>query len=316
MSYPYGPRATPTVDGNRVYTLGAAGNLLCLDVVDGDVLWEVDLPQRYKCSIPTWGFAGHPLVDEERLICLVGGEGSVAVALDKHSGTELWRALSARESGYCPPTIIEWGKTRQLLIWHPESLNSLNPRTGAVYWSEKLKPSWGMSIATPRRDGPYLFTGGNTNQSLLLRLEDDRPAVEFVWSGRKDRGLGPAFATPFMENGYLYGIDLGGELRCAEVKTGQQLWDTLAVTNLQRRKNNASAFLVKHEDRFFIFNDQGELIIADLNPQGYREISRAQILQPLTRAEGRLVIWSHPAFAMRSIFARNDTTLVRYSLAE
>ncbi len=172
-----------------------------------------------------------------------------------------------------------------------------------------------MSIAVPRFDTPYLFVGAIVGKSMLLELAADRPAAKFVWAGRKGRGIAPVFNTPFLENGYLYGVDRLAELRCVELKTGNQLWSTYQATSGDRSQDNGSAFLVKHDDRFFIFNDSGQLIIARLTPQGYQELSRAPILKPLSRAYGRDVLWSHPALAQQCIFARNDQEIVCYSLA-
>ena len=97
LSYPNGPRATPTVDGERVYTLGAEGHLFCLNVDDGEVVWSRDLKKDYGMELaPHWGFSAHPLVDGDTLYCIVGGEGSIAVAFDKNDGKEKWRALTAK----------------------------------------------------------------------------------------------------------------------------------------------------------------------------------------------------------------------------
>lgn len=316
ISYPYGPRVTPTVDGDRVYTLGAEGRLLCLQASDGSEIWSRELTEKYDCDTPQWGFAGHPLVDGERLICLVGGQGSVAVAFNKKTGEEMWKALSAKEPGYCPPTMIQFAGQRQLLVWHPESLNSLNPVTGQLYWSQGFEPDWGMSIATPRKFGRYVFVGAIKWKSMLLELDQRHPSAKVVWFGKKGRGIGPVFSTPFMENGYMYGVDMRGELRCVELETGEYLWSTYDATTGNRSKNNASAFLVKQKDRFFIFNDQGELIIARLSPNGYNELSRASILEPRSNSEGRKVVWSHPAFAQQCVFARNDREIVCYELKD
>ncbi|MCE2543825.1 MAG: PQQ-like beta-propeller repeat protein, partial [Acidobacteria bacterium] len=96
LAYAIGPRATPTVDGDRVYALGAMGNLLALDVTDGRVLWQKDYVQDFYASVPSWGISGAPLVDGDRLICLVGGEPDAKViAFDKHTGEVLWEALSS-----------------------------------------------------------------------------------------------------------------------------------------------------------------------------------------------------------------------------
>src|SRR5262249_49255583 len=153
------------------------GNLFCLDTTTGKVLWSKVLTKEYKTETPIWGFTGHPLVDGKKLICIVGGEGSVAVAFDKDTGKELWKSLSAAEPGYCPPTSIEAGGVRQLLVWHPEAVNSINPETGKRHWSVPLKPNYGMSIAAPRQLGDYLFVGGITNRSVMLKLDRDKPAV-------------------------------------------------------------------------------------------------------------------------------------------
>ncbi|MHB0957872.1 MAG: PQQ-binding-like beta-propeller repeat protein [Pirellulaceae bacterium] len=315
LSYAAGPRATPTVDGDRVYSLGAEGNLHCLRVADGSLVWSRDLPHDYGFETPLWGFACHPLVDGEKLICLVGGPGSVVVAWNKHTGQELWRALSAPEAGYSSPVIIHAGGARQLIIWHPESVNSLDPETGQLYWSESLKPDWNMSIATPRSDGKFLFVGAIVLKSVCLQLDPDRPAAEVVWFGKKGVGLAPTTSTPFLENGYMYGVDREGELRGIELATGKQVWTTFAATTSGRATDNATAFLVKQADHFFIFNELGQLIIAQLSPEGYRELSRAQILEPAGTSQGRPIVWSHPAFAQRAIFARNDREIVCVSLA-
>src|SRR6185436_491181 len=117
--------------------------------------------------------------------CLVGGTGSVAVAFDKNSGKELWRALSAKEPGYAPPVMLNAGRKKQLVIWHPEAVNSLNPDTGQVYWTEPFTSRNGLSIATPRQLGEHLFLTTFYNGSLMLRLDKSRPAATPTWRTEK-----------------------------------------------------------------------------------------------------------------------------------
>src|SRR5262245_13400979 len=134
IRYARGPRTTPVVHGGKVYTLGAMGDLFCLDAAGGKVLWSKNLAKEYKTKPPVWGYAAHPLVDGDTLYTLAGGDGSAVVALDKDSGKERWRALTVEEVGYAPPVMIEAGGQRQLIVWHTEALNSLNPKTGEVLW--------------------------------------------------------------------------------------------------------------------------------------------------------------------------------------
>jgi outer membrane protein assembly factor BamB len=314
ISFPAGPRATPTVDGSRVYTLGAEGKLCCLKVDDGEVVWTRDLKREYAKETPQWGFAAHPLIDGDRLICLAGGPGSIAVALDKHTGKEVWRSLSARGPGYCPPTMIEAAGTRQLLIWHTQSLNALDPATGKPYWSFPLAVNWEMPVTAPRTDGRYLFVGGVEKKACMLVLNSDSPGVELIWRSGK-LGFDPVMSTPFLEDDHMYGIGQNGELCCVELQTGKRVWTTFAATSGDRKVDCGNAFLIKHEDRFFIANEKGELIIARLTPAGYDELDRAQLLKPTQAVYGRSIVWTHPAFANRCIFARNDEELVCVSLA-
>src|SRR5437764_62393 len=178
-----------------------------------------------------WGFAGHPLIDGKKLICLVGGEGSVAVAFHKDTGKEIWRALSAKEPGYAPPMIYEAAGKRQLIIWHPESINSLNPETGAVYWSQpfgsqklgggKSMLKAALSIPTPRLDGDLLFVTAFYDGPMMLKLDADKPGAKVLWRGKrfgetpdKTDGLHSIMSTPFLQDGYIYGVCSYGELRC------------------------------------------------------------------------------------------------------
>lgn len=318
ISYPAGPRCTPTVTDGKVYTLGAEGKLGCLDAITGKTEWAKDLKKEFQTRAPQWGFCGHPLVEGKTLYCLVGGKGSVVVAFDKDTGKELWRALSAREPGYCPPTMIEAGGKKQLLIWDAENLNSLDLTTGKVYWSVPLEPMYGMSIAAPRQLGDYLFASGIGEVGALLKLDREKPEATVVWRGQRDNAVYSGNSTPFLEDGMIYGCDCGlGALRGVKLQTGERLWETFAPTSGgNRRVSHGTVFLIKNGDRFFLPSETGDLIIAKLTPKGYQEVSRCKLLEPTGSAFGRAVLWSHPAFANRCIYARNDKELICASLAK
>jgi outer membrane protein assembly factor BamB len=317
LSYPSGPRCTPTVNDGRVYALGGHGNLTCLDATTGDVIWKKDLVQEYNSPTPIWGFAAHPLVDGDLLHCVVGGEGSVAVAFDKKTGKEVWRALSATEQGYCPPTMIEHAGVKQLLIWHPESLNGLNPQTGEVYWSVDLKPAYGMSVTAPRKVGSYLFASAIGGIGALIKLEDDKPAAEIEWRGKPKDAVYCCNSTPHIVDGVIYGNDCQvGSLMAVRLDNAERLWETFEPTSGgDRRASHGTTFIVRHNDRFFLFSETGDLILANLSKEGYDEISRFHVLDPTNECFGRDVVWSHPAFANKSVYARNDKELVCVSLA-
>jgi outer membrane protein assembly factor BamB len=315
IDYPAGPRCTPTVHGGKVYTLGSMGDLRCLEAATGKLLWSKDFKKEYDVAPPIWGFSSHPVVDGQKLLCIAGRKGTVAVAYDKDTGRELWRSLSAKEQGYSTPVLVEAGGTRQLLIWDAENLHGLDPETGKPYWSVPLAPQFGMSIMTPRKWEDYLFAGGNGNQAVLVRLAADKPAEHEVWRGKPKTAVYPINSTPFLEGGFIYGVDQTGSLRCVKLETGERLWETFEPTTGGPKAPTGTAFLVKNGDRFVVFAETGHLILAKLSPKGYEEVSRAKILEPTNSAFGRKVVWSHPAFANRCVYARNDKELVCVSLA-
>jgi hypothetical protein len=252
------------------------------------------------------------------------------VAFDKDTGAEKWKALSARDIGYAPPTLIHAGGVDQLVIWHSQAINGLDPLTGKTHWSVGLEPLFGMSIMGPRQHGDRLFAAGIGGAAVVLKLDRDKPKVEVVWQevadkdlGRKPkaRGVYPVNMTPFIDNGTIYGVDQPGMLRAVELETGKKLWSTFKpVTGREEPEDykgagSGTAFVVKNGDRYFLFAETGELVIAQLSPKGYEELSRAKLLDPTGAAFGRKILWSHPAFAHKCVFVRNDKELACYSLA-
>lgn len=319
ISYAGGPRVTPTVAKDLVYSLGAEGDLLCARVADGSIVWRKDLNDEYQCETPWWGFCGHPLVDGDKLLCLAGGAGSIAVAFDRHTGKEIWKALSASDPGYCPPSIIEHAGRRQLVIWTADDLNALDPETGKVLWTHPLAPKYKMSINIPQKSGDLLFASGIGKVAATLRLNEQGTAVSQVWQGTTTTGVYCANATPLIADGVIYGCDCdSGHLRAVDVKTGKRLWESLRATTNDRPAPHATAFLVRQGDtgsKWVLFNERGELILARLTPQGYEELSRAKVLEATGDAFGRPVVWTHPAFANRRAYIRNDREIVCVSLA-
>lgn len=318
VDYDCGPRCTPLIHEGKVYTLGTMGNLFCLNVQNGAVIWQKDYVKDFNARLPTWGIASHPLIDGQYLIALVGGRKDAAVvAFNKDTGREAWRALAVRDTGYASPIICTAAGTRQLIVWHPEAVVSLNPETGAVYWQVPFHTDMGVSIIPPTFCEPYLFVSQSWAGPLMMGLASDRPAAKVIWRLPPDANVNEdlvncLMSPPILRDGYLYAIALYGELRCLEARSGKRIWQTYAPTGHGRWWN---AFLVPNADRVFIANEQGELIIARLTPKGYEEISQAKLIEPTARVLQRNMVWSHPAFANRCIYARNDKEIRCVSLA-
>jgi outer membrane protein assembly factor BamB len=318
VSYPLGPRCTPTIDDGRVFTVGAMGHLFCFEEATGRVLWQKNFVEDFGTRLPTWGMVHAPLVEGNQVILLVGGDQALVVSFDKSTGKEIWRALDDREVGYAPPMIFPFGDHRQLVIWHPEAVTALDPTTGRPLWRVPYRVRSGLTVMTPRAVGQRLFVASFYNGPRMIEVAADGQSAKVVWSGKSDSelrtdGIHPIIMTPVFDGSHIYGVDSYGQLRCLDARSGERKWETFAATGQGRWWN---CFLVPHEDRYFLHNEQGDLIIAQLTPAGYQELSRAKLVEPTQPIQRRLTVWSHPAFAMKSVFARNDREIVRVNLAE
>ena len=309
MSYPAGPRCTPTVDGERVYTLGAEGDLFCFDAGKGTVMWSLKLKEQYKTTSALWGYAAHPLIDGDHLITLAGGEGSHTVCLDKKSGKEVWRFGTAPEQGYSPPTIINAGGKRQLILPNPIAINSIDPDTGKLFWTIPYEASNGSIIMSPIQSGKYLFVGGYSDKNMLIELDAKSPTAKQLWRDEAKKAISPVNVQPMGIGDVVYGFDQSGELMAFKIDTGERLWQTAKPIG-NRPLGSGTAFIVRSGELFYLFNELGELIIARMNPTGYEEISREKIIEPTNNAFGRDVVWCAPAFANGCIYVRNDEKIV------
>lgn len=315
ISYPSGPRCTPVIHEGKVYTLGAEGHLYCFDAAKGKIIWFHDLKKEYRTKAALWGYSAHPLIDGNKLITLVGGTGSHVVAFDKETGKELWKALTSSEQGYSPPTIITAAGVRQLILYRPDAVTSLNPDNGQEYWSVPYQASNGSIIMAPIVWKDWLFAAGFSNKNLLLKLNTDKPGATEVWRDKKGAALSPVNVQPFLDNGTLYGFDQSGMFFGIELETGKRLWQTQDVMK-KRPAGSETAFIVKEGNRFWLFNELGELIICKLSPKGYEEIDRAKVIDMTNTAFGRDVVWCMPAFANKRMYVRNDKECICVDLAK
>lgn len=315
VSYPAGPRCTPTIDDDRVYTLGAEGNLFCFQVADGKILWSKDLKEDYKTKAALWGYASHPLIDGNKLLCIVGTNVAHCAAFEKVTGKELWKTGTAPEQGYSPPTIIEAAGQRQLVLLKPDGVYAANPETGAVLWKAPYGADNGSIIMSPVKVGDYLFVGGFQEKNLLLKLATDQPGAEVVWRNKAQHGLSPVNVQPFAADGVIYGFHEKGDLRAVEIPSGKILWKTAGPLG-DRPQGSGTAFIVQQGDRYWMFAETGDLVIAKLSREAYTEIDRAHLIDPTNFAFGRDVVWCSPAYANRRIYVRNDKECLCVSLAK
>jgi outer membrane protein assembly factor BamB len=306
-----GPGSTPIIHHGRVYALSMFFMLECLDARTGTVVWQRDLAKDYQ--LPPSSLDASPLIDGNLLIMPIGGKPAAGiVAFDLLTGREVWKALDQAAS-WSSPVIVFAGGSRQLIVWMRQSVTSLNPTNGAVYWSEPTVSggSPGFSaVSTPVIHGNRLLVSG-----LMFQLDTDHPAAKVLWPDTPSgthRILSDT-STPFFRDDFVYSPRSGGLFVCLEAGTGREVWQTNTVTCLRQ---GAGVHFIANGSSVFLYTDQGDLVRAQLTPAGYRELGRVHLIEPTSPLFENKFAWAAPAFANRNIFVRNDRELRCYSLAE
>jgi outer membrane protein assembly factor BamB len=305
-----GPGATPIVRDGKVYALDLFGTVVCLDARRGKLIWKRNLKEEFQMRETS--VDASPLIDGDILILMLGGKsGAGIVGLDRNTGHEVWRALDETVS-WSSPIVIESGGLRQLIVWTQQSVSSLNPANGKVYWREPTSTGGSpgtAGVSTPVFKDGYLLVSG-----LMFQLEKDRPVAKILWPEAKgvSRRILSDTSSGVLLGDYVYSAKAGGEFLCLKKRTGEEVWKTNTVTALT---NAASVHVTMHGDSAFLFNDRGELIQAHLVPERYEEISRVKLIKPTSPFGSRKFAWAPPAFALRNIYVRNDQELVCFSLA-
>jgi outer membrane protein assembly factor BamB len=295
-----GPRATPAIAGNRVFTFGADGMLGCWRLSDGVKNWTVDTRSRYESGKGFFGPACSPLAEGSAVILNVGGKDHAGiVAFDQASGKELWRATDDEASCASPVAATLDGQRRAVVITR-EALVALNPGDGAVSFRVGWRPPMHASVsaATPLVIDDLIFISASYGTgATLYRFHEKAP--EKLWSS--DDALSNHYATSVHHNGFLYGFhgraDPGmqaeSSLRCVELKTGKVRWTEESLK---------AGTVTLISDYLMVLTDKGELLRAPATPGGFRAVGRAQVLPLLARA--------HPAVANGLLYARSKDKLV------
>lgn len=281
-----GPRATPTVDGDRVYGLGGKGKLVALKASDGTEVWSVDLLARFGGKQPRFGYSGSPLAVDDLIIVEAGGkDGKAVAALDKATGDTRWTALDG-PTGYSSAIVTVLGGVRQIVMARHDGLIGLDLE-GKTLWTHTLEQA---AIAMPLRVGEdrvFVSSAGDAGCALLRVSKGDGGfTVTEVW---KNRSMKNHFNSSAYRDGLIYGFD-NATLRCMSAEDGETRW---------AKRGFGKGSLLVAGDRLVVLSDKGKLLLVDGGPDEYRELGAAQVL------EGKS--WTAPSYGGGRICVRNLT---------
>ena len=303
-----GPRATPTIDGELLFTVTAQGKLYALNTENGEKVWSHDLKGEFGSKIPRWGTCTSPLVEGNLLLVEVGGtDGKSVVAFDKKNGSIVWNSHTDI-LGYSSPIAATIGGIRQVIVFTGTQLVSVSPENGQLYWTYPWETQYDVNAATPvfiPPDKIFISSGYGKGAAVVqVRVkaspesstkenEAEKNGAEIsvveIWKNEKMKNH---FATSVLYGNNLYGFD-NAILKCIDANTGSEKWKT---------RGYGKGTLMLADEHLIILSDRGKLGLAEATPSAYNEVASAEVLSGLC--------WTVPTLANGRLYARNEKEMV------
>jgi outer membrane protein assembly factor BamB len=301
-----GARSTPTVDGDMLYALSSDGDLACVKIADGAVVWHKSLPKDFGGKPGPWAYAESPLVDGNVVVCAPGGKTATLVALDKKTGATIWQTAlpEADDAAYASAIIVEIGGVRQYVHLLQKGAVGVDAKTGKFLWRyDKIAPNDPAHITTPvARDGFVYFSLGEAGGALFkVKADEGKFTVDPVYV----KVNAPTRVGGFVLVGdYLYGTKAAGP-RCVEFATGAEKWQDKSV-------GPASVFFA--DGRLYLHGEKGEVALVEATPEAYRE--KGRFTPPGQPDRGDAEAWAYPVVANGRLYVRDLGVLWCYDVSE
>jgi outer membrane protein assembly factor BamB len=298
-TYP-GPRATPTVDGDRVYVLGSDGDLVCVDTA-GKEQWRKNLEKDLGGKRGIWDYSESPLIDGEVLVCTPGGPAASLAALNKKTGDVIWTATvpEGGEAAYSSPVIAEAGGQKEYVQFLRKGIVGVAAKDGKFLWLFGREPT-STNCCTPIVHDGHVFeshAGPGGSGCALLKLTPDAPGYQEVYA--KKKALDNHHGGVVLVGDYLYGTT-GQVLACVELKSGDQKWSDRSV---------GKGSIAAADGRLYVRGEKGTMALVETTPAGYKE--RGKFEQP---NRSKWPAWPHPVIANGKLYLRDDDVLLCYDV--
>jgi outer membrane protein assembly factor BamB len=265
-----GTRATPTIDGDRIYTLGQMGDLVCRQLADGKQVWRLNVLDATGTKPIQWGCASSPLIVGDRVFVQTGEKGPIAVAVNKKTGKVEWKSEARTKAGYAPLVHAEVGGKPQLFIFAGNAAGALDPATGRTLWSEPFQTEYDVNASTPvYHDGRVLFTAEYSSGHAAMYDVTGKSAKK-LW---ETRDLKSRFQPVILDDGYVYGNSSGTPV-CIRWSDGQLAWQ---AKDRNMQLGVGGSMLRVGKDKLIMMSDRGKLSLVRATPKGYELLSQAQV---------------------------------------
>jgi outer membrane protein assembly factor BamB len=293
-----GPRSTPTWDDNRIYALGATGELRCLDAKSGTVIWGKNILSDNQAANLQWAMAASPLIVDDKVIVLPGGSANNSVvAYNKMTGAPVWKSQSDR-AAYVSPMLVTLAGRRQIVIVSASRAFGLEPGNGSLLWSYGWDTDMGINVSQPIMvdANRFFISSGYGKGAALVEVTSSGNAfnTRTIW---ENVNMKNKFNSSVLHQGYIYGLD-EGILSCVDVKTGERKWKG-------GRYGYGQVLLAS--GHLIVITDAGELVLVRATPDQHTEIARFSAIQGKT--------WNYPAIAGGRLLVRNGNEMAAYNIA-
>ncbi len=303
VGYPEGPRSTPTIDGDSLFTLSAGGNLVCLEAASGKELWHHDLKKEFGGRMMSgWGFSESPLVDGDKVICTPGSVKGTVLALNKKTGATIWQSEEFKDkSAYASLVIANFGGVRQYVQLTDAHVAGIAAADGKLLW-EADRPGKTAVIPTPivTDEFVYVTSGYGVGCNLFKVTKDgDGFKADQVYA---NQNLINHHGGVILVGNHIYGHSDKGGWTCQELKSGDVVWTDKGV----------GKGAISFADGFFITRSEsgkGNVALIEASPEGYKEHGRFE--QPNRSNKNS---WPHPVIANGKLFLRDQDVMFCYDL--
>jgi outer membrane protein assembly factor BamB len=287
----HGSRSTPTIDGDRAYTVGPSGHVCCFDVAARKPVWDKSLRSDFGAKPGGWGFAQSPLVVGDLVIVSASGGPNGLVALNKETGAVAWKTRAFGENDtYTSPMLVTIAGQEQIVMWHRGRLAAASPEGGAPLWEYRWDTNRPIPQPVHLGDGKFFLTIGYGGGCAMIHVSKAGSAWK-VTEIFQDQRSGSKVPPALFYRGHIYtNAENGRGLQCLDAE-GNVKWETG-----RRQQFGLGSLIIADGVIFIVHGDKGELVMAEANPAGYKELGRAKVLggndiwAPLALSEGMLVL--------------------------
>lgn len=292
-----GSRATPVVDGDKLYVIGGSGVVSCHNLADGRELWKRDM-KEFGGSVPTWGFSESPLILDNMAIVTPGGKNAM-VALDKATGKNIWTSDFPGTVHYCSAIAIKEKGSTIIVQGTGDGLVAVNPKTGKKIWSNPFSAKNTANCPTPAYDNGYLFWAngyGKGGICIKVELQGDKWNFSEAWT---TKDMVSHHGGYIIEKGFIYGNHNDG-WSCLDIKTGSAKW--------KGQKGVGKGSICYADGMLYLFGESGGTVgLAEASPDAFK-------MSGSFKVAGSAQSWAHPAISDGRLYIRYDTNLYCYDI--